>query len=105
MPSAGEDTEELLKRVAGGERAAEGQLLERHPERLRDMIALRRGGRTVNGDAAIGSAATQEVRAERRTNIKRAKRHATYPSCGCLAHWLPTFGSRSAGNMSRRACL
>jgi RNA polymerase sigma-70 factor (ECF subfamily) len=41
MASADPDTEELLKRVACGERAAEGQLLERHRARLRDMIALR----------------------------------------------------------------
>jgi RNA polymerase sigma-70 factor (ECF subfamily) len=41
MAPADPDTEELLKRVARGERAAEGQLLERHRARLRDMIALR----------------------------------------------------------------
>jgi RNA polymerase sigma-70 factor (ECF subfamily) len=35
------DTEELLKRVAGGDSSASGQLLERQRPRLRQMIAVR----------------------------------------------------------------
>jgi RNA polymerase sigma-70 factor (ECF subfamily) len=35
------DTEQLLDRVADGDRAAPGLLLERHRDRLRHMVALR----------------------------------------------------------------
>src|SRR5262245_46889691 len=42
MPAAHQpDTEQLLDRVAQGDRAARGQLLERHRPRLRQMVALR----------------------------------------------------------------
>jgi RNA polymerase sigma-70 factor (ECF subfamily) len=37
----GENTEWLLDRVAGGDRAARGRLLQRHAPRLRQMVALR----------------------------------------------------------------
>lgn len=35
------DTEQLLRRVGRGDSSAEGQLLQRHRERLRQMISLR----------------------------------------------------------------
>jgi RNA polymerase sigma-70 factor (ECF subfamily) len=42
MTSPGEpDTEQLLERVAAGDRAARGLLLDRHRQRLRRMIGLR----------------------------------------------------------------
>ena len=41
MARAEPDTEALLQRAAQGERAARSQLLDRHYQRLRRMVALR----------------------------------------------------------------
>jgi RNA polymerase sigma-70 factor (ECF subfamily) len=41
MTQAEPDTEQLLERVAQGDRVAEGQLFQRHRQRLRHMIDLR----------------------------------------------------------------
>jgi RNA polymerase sigma-70 factor (ECF subfamily) len=41
MAEAGPDTDELLDRTAAGDRAARSQLLERHRQRLRRMVAVR----------------------------------------------------------------
>jgi RNA polymerase sigma-70 factor (ECF subfamily) len=41
MTQAQPDTEELLRRTAGGDRAARGAILQRHRHRLRAMVAVR----------------------------------------------------------------
>jgi RNA polymerase sigma-70 factor (ECF subfamily) len=41
MPPAEPDTEQLLQRVAEGDAAARDQLLQRHRDRLRELVALR----------------------------------------------------------------
>jgi RNA polymerase sigma-70 factor (ECF subfamily) len=91
MTSPGPDTDELLERTSGGDRAARGALLQRHRKRLKRMVALRMDPRLAS--RLDSSDVVQEVLAEADRRLDAYARERPLPfypwlrqlACDCLA--------------------
>jgi RNA polymerase sigma-70 factor (ECF subfamily) len=90
------DTEHLLERVAAGDGAAMGELLQRHRGRLRRMVAVRFDPRLA---ARVDpSDVVQETLAEAAANLDRYLRERPLP----FYPWLRQFAQRRLIELHRR---